>query len=323
MRFLGWNPLPTDKLPKSDPRYQDALYGDAMIRLTRWLRFSAPLVGIGIAAIIAWIASRTWHWVFALMPLGFVVYMFLAVSKPRVPWHCDYRAPLLVLRSFTDERSKLGDQLPYGELPAAGDGQQNPYIWQISEALWDCCRVIFLGEEPNLAQLEVFGIAIQTTDNWQQAMLKIARSAWAIMVFPATTPSCLEEMALLRDSGLLNKTIVIMPPNEWTGLTRIIGTVLGYGGLEHAKHAESWDALKTEMSKYGYHFPPYDAAGEFYVPTTNFAPQKVIKLNHSLKWKPLMQAVPGPGILQESLQKLLNGCNAFENDRRQWGKGGL
>lgn len=323
MRLLRWHPLPTDNLPKSDPRYEDALYGDAMIRLTRWIRFAAPLVGIGIAAVVMFIASRTSHWVYSLALVGFFVYMFMAVGKPRVPWGYDYRAPLLVLRSFTDERSKLGDQLPYGEFPSAGDGQQNPYVWQLGDALWDCCRVIFLSDEPNRAELEVFGIVIKTADDWQNVLLRIARSAWAIVVFPATTPSCLDEMRLLGDSGFLSKTIVVMPPNEWRGFTRILGTVLGSGGLERADHAESWGSLKAEMSKHGFNFPPYDDAGQFYVPAQDFSPQKIVKLNHVLNWHPLMQAVPGPGVLEESLWRLLDGCHALENDRREWGEGGL
>lgn len=321
MLFRTSGLLPTDVLAKTDPRYESAAYGDAMIRLNRWTRRAAPVVGISIAAGAALIASMTSPWLYALALVGFGTYLTLTVAKPRVPWNHDYRAPLLVLRSFTDLRTKLGDELPTVEFALGGGGRLS-FIWHMGEALWDRCRIIFLEEEETEADLKVFGIVLKTADNWEQQALHIAVAAWAILIFPAATPSCLREMQLLRDHDLLHKVIVAMPPTA-NRLAQVVRVVTGNGLLATANHAEAWSSLRTEMLRHGYSLPPYDPSGMFYVPQRDYSARSVVKLANDWEWLRLFDAVAGPGILDEPLWDLLSSMDAFENDRREWGIGGL
>src|SRR5712664_4244203 len=101
-----------------------------MIRSARWFRNAAPAIGIGIAAGIALLASRTSEWLYGFLPFAFIPYLTLTVSKPRLPWNHDYRAPLLVLRSFTDLRAKVGSELPTDFGLGAG---RLSYTWHLGD----------------------------------------------------------------------------------------------------------------------------------------------------------------------------------------------
>jgi hypothetical protein len=200
---------------------------------------------------------------------------------------------------------------------------QVPYIWQLGLELWDLCRIVFLEDEPNKAEVKVFGIVVKTANGWEQVLMHIARFAWAILLFPSTTPSCLREMSLLRqNTSLLEKTILVMPPMESRG-QKFVRWLTGGIGQEVADHSGPWELLRTEMAREGYKLPPYEPGGMFFTPKDDFSPRSVVRLDHELDWSRLSDLAPGPGVLRDSLGRLLEGCPALENDRRDWGVGGL
>jgi hypothetical protein len=212
-----------------------------------------------------------------------------------------------------------GDMLDHQEMYLG----QVSYIWQLSHELWDRCRIIFFEDEPTEAEVKVFGIVVKTGDGWEQVLMQIARSAWVILLFPSTTPSCLLEMRLLREKeGLLDKVILVMPPME-SRSQKLFRWLTGGMGQAGPNHAEPWELLRTEMAREGYNFPSYEAGGMFFTPKDDFSIRSVARLKHNLDWSRLSDLRPGPGVLRESLGRMLAGYPALENDRREWGVGGL
>jgi hypothetical protein len=180
-----------------------------------------------------------------------------------------------------------------------------------------------LEDEPNEADVKVFGIVVKTGNGWEEVVMQIARSAWAILLFPSTTPSCLREVSLLHEKeDLLDKVILVMPPMESRG-QKLIRWLTGGIGQEVADHAGPWELLRTEMAREGYKLPSYEPGGMFFTPKDDLSSRSVVRLDHELDWSRLSDLVPGPGVLRNPLGHLLKDWPALENDRRDWGVGGL
>lgn len=316
-------PLPSDLLPKDDLRHDFARYADSMVRLTRWrVRLAIPIaliLGAGTFFLLQRFSVKIGFGV--ALPLGFVVYAILQKRLCRVPWVYDYRAPVLVLRSFSDDRAKLGDELPPGDY--GGGGGRNPFIWQLTQALWDWCRVILLQEEANERGLQLSGIVMKPADDWKDVVLSVAQRAWVVLVFPASTTSCIEELELLVSNSLLAKTVIYMPPSAGR-VTRIVTTVLGQPPSDTEENAERWERLRDDLRRAGWQLPSYEPRGLLYTPNPDFSIAASIDLRHNdYPWSRLPELAPGPGVLPEPLWNVVRCGQAFEADDPDQDLGGV
>lgn len=318
---MNTRPLPTEIMARTDVAYEHADYGDSMIRLTRWLRRLSIPTAVLVGAAVGFVGSMLATWLSAAGLLaGFFVMIWLQTRVCRVPWANDFRQPVLILRSFTDQRTKAGGTLAAVEFDPSPGGR-NPYVWQLPQAIWDWGRVILLQEEENDAGLEVFGIVLTPDKDWESVVLDVARKSWAIVVFPADTPGSVAELRLLDEHGLLHKTVVFMPPMP-SARASILGALFGTPADE--SHDVDWEGLRRSLAQQGFQLPKYDRQGMLYVPTASLDVDHGILLRHNdCPWRRLPELLPKPGCLAEPLWNVLNHGQAFEADDPTRSLGGV
>jgi len=312
MRRRRWARLPTDVLDLDDPRRPAAAVGDAMIRFTRRLHDAALPAGVlfVIAGLVLFSGSNGWAGSILLLVAPHV-YFGLRAPLPRIGWLNDYRAPLLVLRSFTDERTKRGPDLPADDWDHVP--RRNDHLFFIGRSLWDRCRVIILGGEVETGY-PLFAIEVRVLDEeWEARLRTIASSAWAILVLPSNTDGCVRELELLADDPtLLDRTVVFMPPDEGSGSRASEGA-----GAE-------WERLRAELGHRGFRLPPYRRSGLLYRPDPTFGIRAAAELPGWRDWRRIERLVPGPAVLDRSLWDVLEeGRDAFESGRDDLPEGGV
>jgi hypothetical protein len=274
--------------PEDHPDYDSVV---ALIQLDRlaqrwaWCVFIVPLLGV-VATSAVGASENAVFW--TLLGLGLpsaAVFMKLRVPTPRFRWRDDFRGPLLVLRSFSDDRTRTGELMTGDEFGTHGPTPDN-FVWQAALALWDVGRVVILKREADVVT-EVYGIVIESTEEeWRADLECAARGAWAILLFPSSTPGVVEEMAFIRDRGLLWKTVVFMPPSErgWRW----------FSSIRHAPpdYATRWAELRDELRPHCFHLPPYRPGGLFFTPDRNYGARKVLDLEHDhYPWRRIVQLV--------------------------------
>jgi hypothetical protein len=310
--------LPSEILTPLDWRYAYAKLGDTLVIWTRWrIRLAIPIAIAVIGLLILFTRTIGLGNVIApimLILAGFIVYMLLDSRVCRVPWVYDYRPPILVLRSFSDERSKLGDELPTNVFDARGG--KNPYVWQLTQALWDWSRIVMFQLETFDARVSMSAVIIEPVNDWEKAVIKIAERSWLVLIFPASTPSCIRELDLLRDNGLLSKTVLFMPPSQTLSI-KLLSLLTGQIPTQSTQ-ADSWEQLRIELLGFGFEFPTYDKKGMLFTPTEAFAINNSISLNNNAySWKRLRELVPGPGVAEEPLWNTVCNGNAYEAEDKQ------
>jgi hypothetical protein len=305
---MRWVQLPSDVLPIDDPRRDPAEFADSMIKTTRWIRFLALPITVLVISVAAWIAVGLFgRGGYVVVVFGMFLFAFLRVMHTRPAWGCDFRPPFLVLRSHSDLRTKLGDELPVGD-DGMPDGR-NPYIWQLSHSLWDWGRMILLLDETPDSRLRVNAVILKTQENdWQQSVLSVARRCWLVVVFPSPTKGCVEELCMLAsDPGLLEKTILFMPPTP-KGLNRFLSR-------GNADFSADWEAVRMELSAHKFNLPAYDPRGMLFVPTEVFDVKRSISLKHvEGPWERLCELVERPVVSADSLWNILNYGMAYESE---------
>ena len=292
--------MPSQVLPRSDVRYRYARRGDGMVSRTRWGR-RVPLFSTLVLLIVLLCVAPSFS--FLSIAAGFILLGLLGDLFCLVPWIYDFRPPILVFRSFSDERTRVGEVLESTDFgPSPG---RNPYIWQLTQAMRDWCRVIILQREVFEADdsLKLRAIVVEPDDNdWERVAITVARHCWLIIVFPSSSSGCIRELVLLRAHNLLSKTVVWMPP--MSGLSQ------SSNGADHEKH---WNQLREELRTSGFNLPEYNPQGMFYIPDSSLSIATYIDLHHNnCAWKRLPELIPNPSVSAKSLWNILCGGQAYE-----------
>ena len=215
--------LPSDLLDPTDKRHRLAAIGDGFIRRGLRRHCLGPWVFYGLLLmIILAVALGYLNAIYGTFP-AMMVWIIMGGSIPAVPWFWDFRRPVLALRSFTETRTKIGEY-DRGSGESWDVGGRNSYLWEMGLRLWSTARVIGMShEESDFGTY--FGIVVYEDNDWLDQLLRIADASWVIVVFPASTPSCVRELkALSSRADLLSKTVVFMPPvsdraNVWSAFT--------------------------------------------------------------------------------------------------------
>ena len=314
--------LPSELISADDPRFEPAKKGDKIITEGRCWRILHPLIALTIlftmVNLTVALGGKAAYAIISLPPL--VVYLIISRSRfPCPPWTLDYRPPILVLRSHTDERVKLGARLEYEEMDPQGPARQS-HILDLSCALWDWGRVVLLRQERMGLGARLQVLIVETKDlDWVLKFEEIGRGAWVILMFPSSTPGCLEEMRLLASNlPMLRKTIVFMPP---TG-----AGISSYFAFFDPNYAKEWDELVQEIAPAGFHLPNYDPRGMLYMPNPDFSIAHMIPLNHKrVPWQLMVQLVPNPRMGVAHLADLIGDSPAYESWKGagKWGQGGM
>ena len=309
-------------MDRSDPSFRGAQYGDSMVRLTRRIRCASLPVAL-ICAVGLWYLARhvSVQWLSAMAPpLGIMIYAVLSTRVCRVPWIYDFRPPVLVLRSFSDKSLKEGEYIPpAGEVPSTGG--RDPYIWQLSESIWDLARVVTMQEETPEERLELNSIVLTPPDtDWQDTVVEVAHQSWIVLLIPATTPSCMEELELLRAKRLLHKTLVYMPGLDLLTLIRAENA----GAVHETDHARNWERVRTSLAGRGFELPPYDQRGMLYLPTEAFAVKECVPCAHLSKARDVLhRLVPRISVLPDPLWNVVLFGNAYEASDSRKRRGGI
>ncbi len=316
--------MPSEVMDKEDPRFWASKYGESFIRVRRLFRgLTYPLAAIILLG-SWWIAQYTSNLVIGV---GVIVCIMLVpvlrTHAARIQWTFDYRPPILVLRSHTDFRTKEGDELPALEMgPSKGN---EPYLFQLSHALWEWGRVVLLLQEFSTFQQPVHGVVLVCSDkNWTETMLNVARQAWVVLIFPSSTAGCIEEMRLLARNDLLVKTVVFMPPTKSEGFKLFQRLMTGHRSSKSSKQRISWSLLATELLTHGFKLPEYDEQGMLYVPNNSFGVAMSIRLNREpWSWHRISELVSCSAAGPDHLWKILNNGRAFEAEDKKQELGGM
>jgi hypothetical protein len=122
----------------------------------------------------------------------------------------------------------------------------------------------------------VGGLYFQTREeDWEPAFLLTAQSARFIWIIPGTTDGVMEEMRVLRKSGLTEKTIVFMPPQPvQRGLERVARE---YCDPDH--FTNRWKEAADRWRLEGCELPEYDIAGRIFTCNNDFSQRGYVRLN--------------------------------------------
>lgn len=213
---------------------------------------------------------------------SYIIFMKLRVPTPRIKWENDFRGPLLVLRSFTDERLKTGE-LTYSDI---GISEQNNFIWQAALALWDIGRVVMIKREKDTVS-PIFGIVVDSDDSkWLADVEHAAKGAWAILLFPSTTEGVIKEMELLKNKKLLHKTVIFMPPAPSKKLTFL------FPFKHFVNYKKKWTELKKELETNNITLPDYVEEGMLYIPNEKYGIARKILLNYNdYPWRTIAKMI--------------------------------
>lgn len=304
--------LPTDVLPKADPRYQAAKEGDALIRIHRvFWKLAYPVAAL-IALLSCLFGRRASNWI--MLAGVFASYYFMVMirgSAPRVPWSRDFRPPILALRSHTDQRTKEGGEVPRGQYDH--ETGREPYLFQLSFNLWEWGRTLLLQQEEYANDLRVFGLVVSCSDaDWTESVVRLATAAWVVVVFPSSTKGCITELKLLEKNNLLSKTIIFMPPKtkKWISW---LNSLSSFRLLKEKNFANDWMQLSKELHEHGFNLPDYDQRGMLYIPDAKLAVVKCILLNYdSCPWRRLIELVPRSEVSSDSIWNIVNYGRAYE-----------
>jgi hypothetical protein len=310
--FAAWKLLPgfrkrrlrysaAARIPRDDPRWELADFGERMLKRAELGRKTAWLTALAWAGIWFGASAVTGvGWLMILAMFAYAIYSFGRSVKPRIPTDVDFRKPILVLRSYSER--ELVDFFWFDD--DTGHGGWDSQLTAISADLWDWPRVlIFLGEE-SLNASHVNAIELRPSDpDWEDAFEQTLESTWFVVVFPAATKCCRRELRLLPVYEALPKTIVVMPPGH--------------------EAAERWEKTREALRNMGVNLPPHDPKGMFYLPNEDYSIRQSVSLDGAkyLDWTKLKRLAPAFDILDLPLAQCLP-HPFFEHGREDMGEGG-
>jgi hypothetical protein len=298
--------------PTDDDDYTSTI---AIIETSRLLKryafcaFGVPMFVLGIVYVVG-VRGQAIAWVGFLLYLpSLLVFAKLRVPTPRIPWRDDFRGPLLVLRSFADERLKTGEMLMPGDFDPSPAARDN-YAWQAALTLWDVARVVMIQTEHETVT-PIYGIVIKASnDTWRDDVKKAATGAWAILLFPSPSPGVVEEMSLLRDIDCLWKTVIFMPPTPTTRQRLFLGML---GGWYSVDHRSGWGHVRTELAQHGFCLPDYEAEGMLFVPDEKYGIDRALRLNHNeYPWRRIPELIDPSSAHAEGLIDCLPASRSYE-----------
>jgi hypothetical protein len=145
------------------------------------------------------------------------------------------------LRSFWQEgKSTVDGNFEYGSF-GWFDSPKRDFEYFLASALQDDTPVIGLGRNGPTVGLG----QIQTDDaTWQAKVKQLCLHATAIYISPLHTEGTRWEARMLRDEGLLRKTVFIMPPQD--GIS-----------WKQSELAKKWNAARDSYQAEGFEIPKY------------------------------------------------------------------
>ena len=156
----------------------------------------------------------------------------------------DRRAPILFLRSFSDDDIHVPRSLILlGPMPLECPAI-DPRFWGrlvrfeevLAKALWEMGPVVAIGA-PSEEIPQLGGIRSYYADtSWQSNVTELMRRARLVLVIPSGSRSVQWEIGTLRQLGLLAKTIFLLPPGAVTTQTErwksVMCAIATNGGAE-------------------------------------------------------------------------------------------
>ena len=259
----------------------------AVVQLIRGASLSS-LIGWAVAIILIWLLSRSVRgWLRsryrkqvqerqrARNERARRAYLAVLTDQPLV------RPLILYLRPFnsgSEYRLWLGSLGTFGGSSALPDtGGLEVGLSKITAAFGD---FVALGDD-----IETIGSGRVVTgdDNWRSTVRKLAEAATCIIMFPSPTAGVTWEMELLRDSGLIAKTVFLMPPlvvTELSGTAARLIDRLGGEDFDDAvsesapegsirtgnEHAQSdWEEAREHYRTYNIELPEFEEYGQAFL----------------------------------------------------------
>lgn len=186
----------------------------------------------------------------------------------------DARPSILVLRSFTASTLTIGSIVRHRRGPSQ---YRDTFIDVLTRGAQSFGILVALGIPPKeLSTAELEQILFLSFDDaeWFAAFLVAARAARMILLVPDITASAAREIVAVRDHGMLDKTIVAMPPTLPERSAWDFVEVFRRVDLRNR-----WEVVRDVWRQKSVHLPPYQESGMLYVPGANFAPRVVVELD--------------------------------------------
>jgi hypothetical protein len=273
----------------------------AIIQISRFLKrwafclFAIPIF-LEIAAWWMGVSSNSKTWIMIIFGLPcLVLFMKLRVPTPRNKWKDDFRSPLLVLRSFSDDHLKTGNIIYPPDFDIGAPALDN-FIWQAALALWDVGRVVILQRENNTIT-PIFGIGVVSdNESWEADVEQVAKGAWAILLFPSNSQGVITEMKLLQKLDLLWKTVVFMPPK----VSRKEKLLIPFKNFVDYK--PRWEEVREKLKYHGFNLPAYDPRGMLFIPDATMTAKRFLILDHNTNsWRRICELIDPSSASSRSL----------------------
>jgi hypothetical protein len=170
----------------------------------------------------------------------------------------DPRPPVLLLRSFTQSalwlrhaRTHRGryDFPTVMEFHLSGLATAASAIGPVL-AIGDGPLRLFTGP-PDVAFIR------STDDSWRAMVTRAVNACRCVLLVPGNSAGLVAEVGLLREAGVMGKTVVFMPPPTRGSYFRV---------WDEASLRCQWTALRDVFAPHGWALPDYDPDGMLYVP---------------------------------------------------------
>lgn len=192
---------------------------------------------------------------------GLVLARFLQQRAKLTRAREDHRAPFLLLRSFREPGpAGMPGQESRGSTawgtPLGGKAPIS-LVDPVARALSPIGVSILVGATDNLSLTARSRWEVSTNDDsWLDVVAGLAGRCRAVLLFPASTAGVVRELELLSDLGLLDATIVVMPPQRLA---------------PNMDPERLWNSLAMRLQARGYHLPAYRSSGTFFIPKSDLS----------------------------------------------------
>jgi hypothetical protein len=229
-----------------------------------WLLFLSPLVATWVASeyVTKYVKPSLVSIVLPFVgysAIGTVIGVFVGPwlkdrwgTRDKCEARSDSRRFVLVLRPFSS---------PLVDLPNSGPHYRGKIVAEFCSAMIKKSdfAVVCIGQGERVSHDVTPSEFIRVeppADRWMETFAALGLGCAAIIVIPEATDGCLRELRTIsRIPEGLSKTLVWMPRAR--GRRQVV--------------AKQWEAVRCNLTQFGFKLPPYDARGQLYRPNADFS----------------------------------------------------
>jgi hypothetical protein len=241
-----------------------------------------------------WIFTLSTHWYFRVALLAFVAapLAMIANAAYRSDQRRSQEARDVAATELNDNLDRLDSETspftlylrPFSTTDRLeAQYQGSPYQFEVpthldlesllTRAMRKKCPLVALGREGDIH--EGAGRITVPTEDWQEAITRLASHAAILVIVPSARQGTLWELKHLADNGLLSRTLFVMPEQPRTTPSGVLRTIesdrlfeAGIRTYNEADHTfdivEEWAKATEACNEIPLHLPAYSPAGALF-----------------------------------------------------------